>query len=314
MKKFKCSVCGYIYEGDAAPATCPVCGAPASEFIEEKTAKKSWLHDKNNNIYIIAYSTVMVVIVAAVLAFASLGLQSKQNANIVVEKKSAILMSIGQGTEADKAPNKTAYIDEEYAKYITDSYVVNASGDKVENADAFSLLIDLKAQYDKPEAERELPVFVSKSDDGVVRYILPVWGAGLWGPIWGYVALESDWDTIYGVVFDHKSETPGLGAEIATPAFEDQFKGKEIFKEGEMVSIAVLKGAGASAGNNNAVDAVSGGTITSRGVQTMLKTCFSGYAAYIEKQRAEMNASQVAVAAEEPLAAENINVNEESNE
>ena len=308
MKKFKCQVCGYIHEGDEAPATCPVCGAPASEFVEIKEPKKkSGLGDKNSNAYIIMYSTIMVVIVALVLAFASLSLQDKQNANITIEKKSDILMSIGQGGDADKMADKTAYINEQYDKYIVDSYVVNAQGDKVEGVDAFSLLVNLKSEYDKPEAERQLPVFVGKSENGEQLYILPTWGKGLWGPIWGYIALESNWDTISGVVFGHKSETPGLGAEIATPVFQSQFKGKEIFKGNDLVSIAVLKGAGSSAGNDNAVDAVSGGTITSRSVESMLKDCLSSYAAYIEKQRA-------AKVDDNAVAAVNNNVNVEGNE
>lgn len=241
--------------------------------------------NKNSNTYIIVYSTVMVVIVALVLAFASLSLQPKQQANQENETKGAILMSIGQGMDADKAKDKTAYINEQYAEYIPESFVVNYKGDKVEGANAFALLGDLKAEYAKPEAERELPVFVGKNQDGQTLYILPLWGSGLWGPIWGYLALESNMETIYGVVFDHKGETPGLGAEIATPAFSDQFKGKSIFNGNDLVGISVLKGAGSSAANQNAVDAISGGTITSRGVQEMIINNLNGYAGFIEKNK-----------------------------
>ncbi len=241
--------------------------------------------NKNSNTYIIIYSVVMVVIVALVLAFASLSLQPKQKANQDNETKGAILMSIGQGQDADKAKDKTAYINEQYAKYITESFAVDAKGDKVEGADAFVLLGSLKAEYAKPEEQRVLPVFVGKKDSGEILYILPLWGSGLWGPIWGYLALESDMATISGVVFAHKGETPGLGAEIATPAFQGQFKGKSIFDGNEIVGVSVLKGAGSSAGNPNAVDAISGGTITSKGVQNMLVTNLKGYAGFIEKHK-----------------------------
>lgn len=242
--------------------------------------------NKNSNTYIIIYATVMVVIVALVLSFTAIKLQPVQKANVENEMKGAILMSIGEGMDAAKQKDKTAYINEQYGKYIVDSYAVNSKGDKVEGADAFSLLGDLKKEYAKDEEERQLPVFVGKSDDGTVRYILPLSGKGLWGPIWGYLAMSSDWNTISGIILDHQGETPGLGAEIATPAFENQFKGKTIFEGNNLVGISVIKGAGASAGNNHAVDAVSGGTITSQGVEKMIKGNLESYSAYISKMKA----------------------------
>lgn len=250
--------------------------------------------NKNSNSYIIIYATVMVVVVALVLAFASLSLQDRQNANIENEMKGAILLSIGEGGDADKVKDKTAYFNEQYAKYIVDDFAVDTEGDKVEGANAFELLKNLKAEYDKPAAERRLPVFVSRSDDGTVRYIVPLWGSGLWGSIWGYLALADDWNTISGAVFDHSGETPGLGAEIATPEFGGQFTNKTIFRDGKFVSIVVTKGAGSSAGNDHAVDAISGGTITSRGVEDMLRNNLTSYLPFIEKQREHISAESPA--------------------
>lgn len=252
--------------------------------------------NKNSNIYIIVYSAVMVVVVAVLLAFAALSLKAPQEANVRIEKMSAILASIGKGEEAAKAKDKTAYVTAEYEKYITESYCVDTRGDKVEGVDAFAQLDDLKAEYAKPAEARALPVFIS-NDGGVVRYIFPVWGVGLWGPVWGYVALEADLNTIYGASFDHKGETPGLGAEITTPDFTEQFKAKTLFEGGKFVSVTVLKGAGASEGDPHAVDAISGGTITSRGVEAMLRDCLTDYLPFIEKQR-------VAVEQEEPTSAD----------
>ena len=248
--------------------------------------------NKNSNTYIIIYSTVMVVVVATLLAVAALALQGRQQANIRVEKQSAILASIGLGGGAEKAKDKTVYIRDEYKKYIVESFAVNGLGEKVEGADAFGLLGDLKAQFAASPEAREIPVFVARLDDGTRLYFLPVYGAGLWGPIWGYLAIEKDWNTIYGVKFDHKGETPGLGAEITTQWFADQFKGKKIFDlQDKFVGIAVLKGSGSSVGNDYAVDAVSGGTITSRGVEKMIYDCLNAYMPYIEKQRAAYEAS-----------------------
>ena len=284
MKKYKCTVCGYIHEGNEAPEKCPTCGVDASKFtlIEDNTPKKSggFLGGKNSNAYIIFYSTVMVVIVAAVLAFASLSLSSRQQENIEAEKKSDLLKAIGVPVE------KVA----EFNKYITSSFCINEKGETLEGVDAFSVLLSLKEEYEKPAAERQLPLFVGNTD-GKVSYIIPVYGSGLWGPIWGYIALENDWTTVSGVVFNHKGETPGLGAEITTAGFQRQFVGKTIYNEGKLVGIKVLKGAGASEGNPNAVDAISGGTITSRGVETMIINCLEGYSKYIDQCRAKMQES-----------------------
>ncbi len=252
--------------------------------------------NKNSNAYIIIYATVMVIVVALVLAWASLSLQGRQNANVENEVKGAILQTIGQGGDAAKVKDKTAYINEQYTKYIVEDFAVNAQGERVGDANAFELLGNLKAEYGKPAAERVLPVFVSRDDSGTVRYILPLWGSGLWGPVWGYLALESDWDTIYGAVFDHKGETPGLGAEIASDSFEEQFRGKTIFRDGKLVSIAVAKGKGAAGADAlNTVDAISGGTITSRGVENMLRDNLRDYLPYIEKMKAGVTSSSIGV-------------------
>ena len=234
--------------------------------------------NKNSNTYIIIYSAVMVAVVALALSFTALELQPKQRSNAEIEMKGAILQSVGLGGEASKVKDKISYINELYAKHITDAFAVDASGEKVTGANAFELLRGLGDEYEKPVEERVLPVFVSRDDSGTTRYIVPLRGSGLWGPIWGYLALEDDWSTISGAVFDHKGETPGLGAEIATPMFGSQFGGKTIFKDGKFTSVAIVKNA-----TDDAVDAISGGTITSRGVEKMLRENLSGYLPYIEK-------------------------------
>lgn len=220
---------------------------------------------------------MMVVVVALVLSFAALKLQPKQRANAETEMKGAILQSVGLGGEISKVKDKVSYTNKLYTKYIVDAFAVDSKGEKVAGADAFALLGALQDEYEKSAEERVLPVFVSRDDAGVTRYIVPLRGSGLWGPIWGYLALEEDWDTISGAVFDHQGETPGLGAEIATPAFGAQFEGKTIFKNGNFSSVAVVKNA-----SGDAVDAISGGTITSRGVEAMLRENLKGYLPYIE--------------------------------
>lgn len=248
--------------------------------------------NKQSNAYIIIYATVLVIVVASVLSFVSLKLRPIQKTNVQIEKKSDILQSSGLLTIPTGDYN--VGIDNQYNEFIKNSFLVNTKGDVVsENAaDAFKALIDSRNTFriDKEtgvlSANAQLPVFSSVSDSGEVKYIFPLDGTGLWGPIWGFLALSADFDTIAGVVLGHQSETPGLGAEIATPIFENQFKGKKLFKNGDYAGLFVLKGEGSSVGNDNAVDAISGGTITSVAVQDMFGKCLSnGYKAYIEKMR-----------------------------
>lgn len=263
-KKFRCNVCGYVHEGDAAPEKCPVCGAPASEFTEVKSEKKSWLHDKNNNVYIVVYATVMVVVVAALLAVTALSLQGRQRANTLNEKKEAILASLGAA-------------EQNYDEYIA-AYAVDAQGERIESVSAdaaLQMLSDLK----KAEAAAAYPVF--EAADG--RIVLPVNGTGLWGPIWGYVALEKDMNTVAGAVFGHQGETPGLGAEIATEKYQRKFVGKKIFDGAQFVSIVLRKGGAQDP--EHEVDAITGGTKTSDGVTAMLKTSLGHYLPLLEARR-----------------------------
>lgn len=251
---------------------------------------------KQSNAYIIIYATILVVVVAVSLTFTALKLQPLQQRNVEVEKKSAILASVGLLGNPAEAKNKDAYIADRYSTYIVESFLINIRGERVEG-NAFDVLDDLKNEFAKPEEERRLPLFISRDDQGVMRYIIPVYGAGLWGPVWGYIALEEDMNTIYGAVFDHKGETPGLGAEIATPFFQNQFKGKTLFEGDRFVGISVLKGAGSSEGNNHAVDAISGGTITSVAVERMIREGVRDYEAFFALQR---NAGNTPVSTEEP--------------
>ncbi len=217
--------------------------------------------NKNSNIYIIVYSTVMVVVVATLLAVASLSLQSRQNANVLGEKKSAILSSLAAESE-------------DYDKFIK-AYAVDRSGkpiDGLSSNDVLQLLFDLKEAY----SNGTYPVF--EAADG--RVVVPVIGTGLWGPIWGYVALEQDMNTVSGVVFGHQGETPGLGAEIATPKHWAQYVGKTVFEGSELVAVKLKKG-GATAGNMHEVDAISGGTKTSDGVSAMLYNSLSDYLPFL---------------------------------
>jgi Na+-transporting NADH:ubiquinone oxidoreductase subunit C len=228
-----------------------------------------------SNRYIFIFSAVMVIAVATLLSLAATLLQPRQQKNLEIEKKKSMLESIG-------IPSTHETTESLYDKYIKESFVLNSRGEVVQGIDAFNVVLNIEQK--KPPEQQYLPVFNAIPEDGEKVTILPVEGKGLWGPIYGYVSLKSDMNTIYGVTFDHKGETPGLGAEINTTGFESMFIGKTLYDADKFVSIGVLKG-GAKKDDPHNVDAISGGTITSKGLEKMLKDCIVKYNDYLLKNR-----------------------------
>ena len=220
----------------------------------------------NSNAYIIIYSVVMVVVVAVLLAVTSLSLQERQNDNILNEKRQQIVKALGED------PAATSYAD-----VIAEATMLDKNGNKIEgknDADIFNALGDLTASFEAGE----FPIF--KAKNGCV--VIPVYGAGLWGPVWGYIALEQDMNTVKGIVMDHSGETPGLGAEITSANVQNSFVGKTIFEGADFVSVTMRKG---GATNNHEVDAISGGTKTCDGVNAMIKAGLEGYLPYINANK-----------------------------
>lgn len=230
--------------------------------------------NRNGNTYTVLYAAIMVILVAAVLASVSMALKPKQVLNTEIEKKQNILASVNiESTAADA--------EKIYAEKIVTQYVVNVKGEQVEG-DAFN--IDLKKERAKAHEDMLLPVFECQTSEGL-KYIIPLRGTGLWGPIWGFISLNEDMNTIYGANFDHQGETPGLGAEISTPIFEDPFVGKKLFDEsGKLISIIVAK-VGQDAPAEHKVDGISGGTITSKGLEKMLLDDFTSYQEFFKKKK-----------------------------
>lgn len=230
--------------------------------------------NKQGNVYTVIYATVLVLIVGGVLALIYQALRPLQVSNITDDTKKQILAA------ARIVPTQGETVSELYSEYIVKSYIINSKGEIVDTPEeAFN--VNVAQQVKLPDDQRELPVYECQTSDGL-KYILPVYGAGLWGPIWGYVAFNSDGDTIYGAYFAHEGETPGLGAEIEKPAFSDQFEGKKILNnEGVFTPIAIVK-AGQNPAGVEYVNAVSGGTITSQGVQKMLANSLAPYATFLK--------------------------------
>lgn len=233
-----------------------------------------------SNLYTFVYASVLVIVVALGLAVTSLSLKDRQEKNVELEKKQNILASIGIDCTRDESVKL-------YKQNIKDVYAIDFKGNKIKDIDAFN--IDLSIEQSKPEEQRQYPIYEAEKD-GQKIYIFPVRGKGLWGPIWGFVALKDDFNTVYGVTFDHKSETPGLGAEITTKKFQSEFLGKQIFDTNhEFISVIVKKFGKADPNSPNQVDGLSGATITSNGLSDMLYNSIKAYENFFNKQKNTKN-------------------------
>lgn len=247
--------------------------------------------DVNSNGYTFTFATVMVVVVAVVLAVVAEGLKPMQKLNVANEKRQNILQSVGIKVDASEAEAK-------YNEYKKEEFILDAYGKRKENATRAPFDVDMLKDYkgglsniyklyksgkgtasldetrDACAAWRgegaDYPMFVVNDVDGNASYVVPMMGTGLWGPVWGYLAIAEDGETVVGAIFDHKTETPGLGAEIKEAGFQVPFKGKKIFtNDGELKGVIAKKG-GAAPDDLHGVDAISGGTITSNGVNEMI--------------------------------------------
>jgi len=245
--------------------------------------------NKNSNIYQILYAAVMVLLVGSVLALIYMALKPKQDENIANDTRKQILSALHIA-----APDESQ-VKETYEKYIIQDLLVDGEGNIVDSAENVAFDVQMKTNVKLTDAERKLPVMKCKMDDGSIKYVLPVYGAGLWGPIWGYVAMNDDGNTIYGANFSHEGETPGLGARIADKEFQDLFMDKHLFKDGEFKNVVVLKKGQTSTNGAEQVDALTGATITSRGVSDMLDDCLSRYEGFLKRLQGK---TQVAVPGE----------------
>ncbi|MBR3407063.1 MAG: NADH:ubiquinone reductase (Na(+)-transporting) subunit C [Bacteroidales bacterium] len=243
----------------------------------------------NNNVYTVIYTTVIVVIVAALLAFVSQSLKAKQEANEKADTISQMLTSAQYGTKAEISGLGNAAVLEKYAQEIDKAFVIDLEGNVLRDLDEMEVYSpkQLKRQnYNikggpNKTGEPELPVFLFKNG----RTVVPIYGAGLWGPIWGYMSFDTDLKTIGGAYFDHESETAGLGAKIKDdPSFQQEFVGevadfssKNVF---EIVKGGAPKDAEGKSVVDNKIDAISGATMTSQGLDAAIDTWLGAYAKY----------------------------------
>lgn len=239
--------------------------------------------NKESNSYIFMYSTILVVVAAAVLAVAAVGLRPFQKKNQEIEKMQQLLSAVGIENDVNNAEELyNQYFVQELAVSPNGKVVSDYQGGKQVMGNVRPFGIELSKELGKGE-NAMLPLFVCKQE-GKTIYVVPVHGKGLYDAIWGNVAIAEDLNTIVGALFDHKGETPGLGAEITNPNFSKQFAGKQIFENGE-VKLAVVKGK--KSDERFEADAVTGATNTSKGVSNMLHDCLSNYIEYFKTLKTE---------------------------
>ena len=236
--------------------------------------------NRDSNAYTFGFAAAMVVVVASVLAFTASSLKDLQQENVRKEKMQNILATIGIEINRDGA-------EVLFNKYITSQLALRNDGTVDESVDPFSG-IKLALELKKEPTQQRFPLYLADVE-GASYYIIPLRGAGLWDAIWGYIALESDRNTIKGAVFDHKAETAGLGAEITQQWFMDRFVGEKVFdNDGKLIGISVSKTNNDPKDldkNDHEVDAISGATITGDGVSDMIIERLTHYQPYLEQMQ-----------------------------
>lgn len=241
---------------------------------------------RQGNLYTIGFIIFTSLVSALILSVSSDMLRERQERNIELDMKRNILSAVDLLKEK-KSDSETAVLYKDFIR----SVVVSSEGKIIEKS-VSAEKIDFESELDKKPADRKYPLFMSVKDkDGSVSsYCIPIVGKGLWSTLYGYLALESDLKTIKGITFYKHGETPGLGAEIENPSFQKNFTGKKILSgNGELVSVTVLKGKTRPNSPTliHEVDGISGATLTSDGVNKLLKNCLSIYEPYFKTIRKE---------------------------
>ena len=242
----------------------------------------------DSNGYTLLFATGMVIVVGAILAFIASELKSKIDENKRIEKQQNILYAMGVNENQEDEKNKVYFVSkdkvgEEFTKYITKQLVITNDTQTTEDNQAY--LIDIKKEQTsaKEGNERRLPLFIGDKN-GETFYVVPIRGKGLWDAIWAYVAMDENM-VVKGAYFDHKGETPGLGANIKERFFMDDFIGEHLMSNGAFKGITVSKSNGDPKNEDKKdteVDAIAGSTITGDGVSAMIRNELKLYVPYFK--------------------------------
>lgn len=247
---------------------------------------------QQSNAYIITFSVILTVVLGLLLSGTSQVLGPLQREAEALDKKKQILGAVISGEEISAMTPQE--VNEYYTNRIS-SVVVDINGKEVSEQGGVAVTaetVDIAKNYKKPADQRLYPVFIYHAEgsaDQVESYIFPLYGAGLWDAIWGFIALDTDMNTVGGITLAHAGETPGLGARITEPGVQARYVGKTIFDEsGDLVAVEMQKGEGKDyTSQPHQIDGMSGATITGKGVNAMLKDYLGYYEAYIESKKSQ---------------------------
>jgi len=240
------------------------------------------------NSYTVIFAVLMVVVVGSLLAFMASGLKPMIEENERFEKQQNILYAMGVNEnegDGDVSFVPTTEVEDAFSKYITKQLVLEGTT-ATEQENAYLINVEKALAKAKNGEKADLPLLVGEKD-GEKFYIIPMYGKGLWDAIWGYMSVDDNME-IKGVFFDHKGETPGLGANINQRFFMDDFKGESIMDDGTYKGVEVAKGNNDPLNQDkedNAVDALAGATITGNGVSAMIKESLKLYKPYLQTIR-----------------------------
>lgn len=247
---------------------------------------------RQSNLYVILFAIGLTVVFGGALSLTSVGLKPLQDKQVELDTKKKILGAV-MDISSIEDPNEILRV---YGEKVQ-SMVVDINGNPVETDAKGNPTVAEKVNIQKNSKldpqDRLYPVFMfSESGEGVDAYIFPTFGSGLWDWVSSYIALEKDLNTVKGIAFDHKGETPGLGARITEVKVQDRYVGKKIYNAaGELRSITMIKGEGNTGLGEHQVDGMSGATMTAKGLNAMLKDYLECYSAFIEKTKSQKTAS-----------------------
>lgn len=245
---------------------------------------------QRSNTYIIIFSIVLTVILGGMLSLASVGLKPAQDQQVELDTKKKILGAVMDISSIEDPKAVLTLYDQRIQSVVVDMEGNVVTEDQKGNP-VTAEKVSIQKNYRFPKAERLYPVFkfVDENDSSKVNaYIFPMFGNGLWDWISGYIALDGDLNTIRGIAFDHKQETPGLGARITSDVVQSRYIGKKVYNaQGELVSVSMVKGEGNTGLNEHQVDGLSGATMTGKGVNQMMKQYLECYQSYISKIKSD---------------------------
>jgi Na+-transporting NADH:ubiquinone oxidoreductase subunit C len=231
----------------------------------------------------VGFAAAVCVACSLMLSVTAAALRERQEANVEIDRKRNVLKAFGvQVVDKDGNAISAERVEAYFANHITDVVIDAASGELIEGLSSGDLTSD------DLKAKTRLPLYVWSDDGRTTRYAFPVSGMGLWSTLYGYLALDKDLATIIGITFYRHGETPGLGGEVDRDWFQDQFKGKRIHRDGQLLPFEVVKGLVKDKypdGNDHAVDGISGATMTGNGINRFLNRDLANYEKYFARLR-----------------------------